>query len=197
MNNQRIDEILKKLNDNREKLTALYSLYNSSILTAETDRQSIGEYYDKMIDLKSDIAQLKILIEKLSKKEREDAITKNRNKIKTFNADTKQVNDAFNTSYKNYSLALKDCGNLKSEYKSEVVGLCKEFKALKDAGNVDSISIKGYTQQVRIIKVILDRIETLIADYNVKKNKMEQDSADFANMYNSVNSMISSFSVGA
>jgi hypothetical protein len=36
----------------------------------------------------------------------------------------------------------------------------------------------------------LEKIEVLIADYNVKKNKVEDDSAKFTELYASVNSLL-------
>ena len=56
--------------------------------------------------------------------------------------------------------------------------------------NTDASIIKGYKQQVKIIKAILEKIEFLIADYNVKRNKVESDNAKFVELYNSVSSML-------
>ena len=54
----RLDEIIKLLNDNRSKLSALYSLYNSSLLVAESERQNLTVLYDQMIDAKNDLNQI-------------------------------------------------------------------------------------------------------------------------------------------
>ena len=56
--------------------------------------------------------------------------------------------------------------------------------------NTPAIVIKGYKQQVKIIKAILDKIEMLISDYNVKKNQLEQDNTRFNQLYSSVSSWI-------
>ena len=96
----------------------------------------------------------------------------------------------FDASTKNYRIALKDCGSLKTEYKHAVKDLCAEFKSLMEGEEVDVSILKGYRQQVKIIKAILDKIELLISDYNVKKNKVEEDNARFTALYESVNSML-------
>ena len=56
--------------------------------------------------------------------------------------------------------------------------------------NTPAIIIKGYNQQVGMIKKILDRIETLIADYNIKKNKIDLDSERFNQIYESANTLL-------
>ena len=54
----RLLEIIKELNDNRNKLMALYSLYNSSLLSAEECRAELSGYYDQMIDFRNDLNSL-------------------------------------------------------------------------------------------------------------------------------------------
>ena len=71
--------------------------------------------------------------------------------------------------------------------------LCKRFKSKVDE-NTPAIVIKGYKQQVRIIKAIFEKIEALISDYNVKKNKVEEDSERFNSLVETVNSMMEQLS---
>ena len=182
-------DIIKQLNDNRSKLSALFSLYNSSVLVAETSRLELSNYYEQMIDLKNDVSSLSLMISGLKKSERATACTKNKSKIKNFNNELKLVSSNFNDGCNKYKIALKECGTLKSEYKHTVSELCKEFKSLVDE-NTDATIIKGYKQQVKVIKAILDKIEFLIADYNVKKNQVENDNVKFSELYESVNSML-------
>ena len=189
MNNEKLLEIIKALNDNRSKLSALYSLYNSSLIVAEESRQTLGTYFEQMIDLKNDVNAISNLIYNSKKTERVDTFNKNKSKIKRLNNDINEVNSNFKSSCNTYKIALKECGSLKTEYKHTVSELCKEFKALVN-DNTDAIIIKGYKQQVKIIKAILDKIELLISDYNIKKNKMDEDSAKFEELYNGINSLI-------
>lgn len=185
----RLDEIIKLLNDNRSKLSALYSLYNSSLLVAENERQNLSSCYDQMIDAKNDLNQISNDVYNAKKSEREAMLKKNQSKIKVLDKSINEINSTFNDSCKKYRVALKDCGSLKTEYKHEVSELCKEFKNLVD-DSTDPLFIKGYKQQIRIIKAIFDKIEFLIADYNVKKNKVELDAESFSVLFVNVNTLL-------
>lgn len=188
--NDKLLQIIKDLNDNRSKLSALFSLYNSSLIVAEDNRQVLSAYYEQMIDFKNDLNTLTNQIASAKKSERTALFTRNKSKIKTLNSEILEVHSNFNDSCKRYHLALKECGSLKTEYKHAVSELCKEFKA-NITEDTEPIVIKGYKQQVKIIKAILDKIEVLISDYNVKKNKVEDDSVKFTALYDSVSTLLS------
>lgn len=188
MENKLLD-IIKQLNDNRSKLSALYSLYNSSLIGAEENRVELSGYYEQMIDFKNDLNSLTALIASVKKAERVATYNQNKTRIKRIVLEVGTINNNFEDNCKKYRIALQACGGLKSEYKHTVSELCKEFKAHVDE-NTDPSIIKGYKQQVKIIKTILERIELLIADYNVKKNKVENDNEKFGQLYASVNSLI-------
>ncbi len=186
-------EIIRELNDNRSKLSALFSLYNSSLVVAETNRNELTNYYEQMIDLKNDVNSLACLISAAKKSERAEIYNKNKAKIKTITGEINSVNSNFTDGCKKYRIALQECGTLKSEYKHTVSELCKDFKATVTK-DTDTSILKGYKQQVKIIKVILEKIEMLISDYNVKKNKVEDDSVKFGMLYESVNSLLTQLS---
>jgi len=181
--------IIRELNDNRSKLSALFSLYNSSLVVAETNRAELMNYYEQMIDLKNDVNSLSVMISNVKKAERASVYNKNKAKIKNIGNEINLINNSFQDGCKKYRIALKECGSLKSEYKHTVSELCKEFKALVTE-ETDTSIIKGYKQQVKVIKAILEKIEVLIADYNVKKNKIEDDSVKFTELYSSVSSLL-------
>ena len=187
--NDKLLEIIKQLNDNRNKLSALFSLYNSSLLIAEDSRANLTNYFEQLIDHKNDLSTITRDISSASKAERAGVYTKNKSKINRLNTEVQQVNADFSNSCKKYRVALQDCGSLKTEYKHEVSQLCKDFKANVDE-ETPAIVIKGYKQQIKIIKAILDKIEMLVSDYNVKKNKLEEDNVRFNELYSSVNTLI-------
>lgn len=193
MTNDVLNDIIIKLNDNRSKLSALFSLYNSSLLDAEEGRAVLSEYYEQMIDFKNDLNTLSTLIGNTKKSERSELINKNKSKMQSMHNEIGNVTNGFNSTCKKYRLALSDCGSLKTEYKHEVSELCKKFKSMVDE-NTPAIVIKGYKQQVRIIKAIFEKIEALISDYNVKKNKVEEDSERFNSLVETVNSMMEQLS---
>lgn len=185
----RLLEIIEQLGDYRSKLSALYSLYNSSLLTAEESRVELSGFYEQMIDFKNDLNSLSAMFASVKKAERAEMFNKNKSRIKRIILEVGTVNDGFKDSCQKYRIVLKECGSLKSEYKHCVSELCNEFKNNVDK-DTDAIIIKGYKQQVKIIKTILERIELLISDYNVKKNKVEDDNEKFVQLYSSVNSLI-------
>ncbi len=190
-NNNSLDDIIKQLNDQRSKLSALYSLYNSSILTAEENRQTLSEMFDQLIDMKNDANLISSEIANTKRDERSQIITKNKSKITKLNKDVVALEKDFKDLCKKYRHALQDCGSLKAEYKHDISELCKQFKAeVETIHNVDAVVIKGYKQQVKIIKAILDKIELIISDYNVKKNKVDSDSDKFDQLYESVSSLL-------
>ena len=187
--NDKLLEIVKQLNDNRNKLSALFLLYNSSLLVAEDSRANLPSYFEQLIDHKNDLSTITKDISSAPKTERSSVLNKSKSKINRLNSEVEQVNQDFAQATKQYRVALQECGSLKTEYKHEVSNLCKDFKANVDE-NTPAIVIKGYKQQVKIIKAILDKIEMLISDYNVKKNQLEQDNTRFNELYSSVSSLI-------
>ena len=52
------------------------------------------------------------------------------------------------------------------------------------------IGMKQSESLVPTIDYVLEKIELLISDYNVKKNKVEEDNVRFVALYESVNSML-------
>ena len=183
------DQILKGLTDNMHKMLSLYNLYNSSIVMAESERSNISTYYDQLVDCKNDLTAIANDLSILKKSERLEAFSRYKARISRIDREVDGAHKEFTTSCKTYRLALKDCGSLKAEYKHEYKALKDEFKASMDTDTPPS-AIKGYNQQVKRIRKILDNIEALISDYNVKKNKMEEDSTSFNDMYDSVNMML-------
>ena len=188
--NDKLLDIVKQLNDNRNKLSALFSLYNSALLIAEDSRANVSNCFEQMIDHKNDLSTITRDISSAKKSDRKEVYNKNKSKITRLDKEVQEVNNNFAQATKKYRVALQDCGSLKTEYKHEVSNLCKDFKSNVDE-NTPAIVIKGYKQQVKIIKAILDKIEMLISDYNVKKNKLEEDNTRFAELYTSVNTLIS------
>lgn len=194
-NNERSIEIIKELNDCRSKMMSLYDLYNTSLLGAETDRAEISSYYEQMIDFKNDVNSISAAVFAVKKAERAQAISKNKNRLKIINKDAKSVNGNFVELCAKYRIALKECSPLKTQYTKEIKDLCNEFKAMLD--DVDVVYKKGFSQQVKMIKVIIGKIDELIMDYNVKRNQLENDNEKFNVLYSSVNDMISQLQVSA
>ncbi|MCQ2564434.1 MAG: hypothetical protein MJ152_01045 [Clostridia bacterium] len=188
-NNAVLLEIIQKLGDVRSKLSALYSLYNSSLLVAEENRSSLPMCYEQLIDKKNDLTSIANAIAEVEKKERQDAYLKYCAKIKHLNVEVEEINKTVEHVCSTYRIALKDCGALKTEYRHEVSELCKAFKVACVEGTPVTIK-KGYNQQIKLIKSILEKIDCLVADYNVKKNNMEKNNTSFVELFGSISLLI-------
>ena len=184
-----LNGIIDKLNSNRSELSALFSLYNASLITAEDYRANLTEYFQKLIDCKNDLSALTQDISKLKKSEREKAFNSQKSRIKRINDEIVSLNKDFTSTCDNYKVALKECGSLKTEYKQSFMSLRKEFKSLVDE-ETPEIILKMYKRQVHNIKTILDRIESLVSDYNVKRNMVDENSTKFGELYSLTSSLV-------
>ncbi len=182
-------DIIKQLGDNRSKLSALFSLYNTSLITAEASRGELTVYYEQMIDFKNDLSNIASTIVKAGKSEREVEVSKNQNKISRIEKESNKIRKDFADLTNKYRNALQECGSLKTEYKHEICELCKEFKSNLGEDTPQSV-VKSYKQQVKVLKSILDRIEQLVADYNIKRNKVEKDNESFNELYSNVHALV-------
>lgn len=182
-------DIIKQLGDNRSKLSALFSLYNTSLITAEASRGELTVYYEQMIDFKNDLSNIASTIVKAGKGERDVEVSKSQSKINKIERESNKIRRDFADLTNKYRNALQECGSLKTEYKHEICELCKEFKSNMGEDTPQSV-VKSYKQQVKVLKSILDRIEQLVADYNVKRNKVEKDNESFNELYSNVHALV-------
>ena len=72
---------------------------------------------------------------------------------------------------------------LKKEYKEEFNKLVTEINALNKQNPNETIK-SGFKVQYKHIVQILEKIEAMVCDYNVKKNQMEQDAQKFVELFN-------------
>ena len=182
-------DIIKQLGDNRSKLSALFSLYNTSLITAEASRGELTVFYEQMIDFKNDLSNIASTIVKAGKGARDVEVSKSQIKINKIEKESNKIRRDFADLTNKYRSALQECGSLKTEYKHEISELCKEFKSSLNEETPSSV-VKSYKQQVKVLKSILDRIEQLVADYNVKRNKVEKDNESFNELYSNVHALV-------
>ena len=115
-----LNGIIDKLNSNRSELSALFSLYNASLITAEDYRANLTEYFQKLIDCKNDLSALTQDISKLKKSEREKAFNSQKSRIKRINDEIVSLNKDFNSTCDNYKVVLKECVSLKNRIQTIV-----------------------------------------------------------------------------
>ena len=196
-NNERCLEINKSMTDCTSKMRALYNLINVTLIDAEQDRTELGLDYEKMIDYKNDVNTILTDVSAVKKAERPQIISKNRGKLRTIQNDAKRVNESFVSVLAKYKKVLKESLPLKVEYLKEVKELCNEFNAILQNGQVEEYHKKGFSQQLKMVKLINSKTEELICDYNVKRNQLESDNEKFNALYTSVNNAISQLQVTA
>lgn len=191
MNNLDVQmDLIKQLEDYRSKAAALYSLYNNSLLIAESNRGELTVNYEKMVDCKNDLSNIVTTISKASRTEREEVLAKNQSKIKKIDKDVDEANRDFEDIVISYRGALKECGSLKTDYKHDIQDICKNFKSIVTEDT--NLTIKqAYVRQVKALRTTFDKIEGLISNYNVNKNKVDMDYDRFKDLYANVHTLIS------
>lgn len=176
-------KVLSEITNCREKISALYFLYNSSILESEQQREEITGYFEQLIDLKDELNDLHNKIYDFKKSERVSAFNKNKTRINKLNQDATTAQFNFEDLSKKYRIALKDCNVLKKQYKEEFNKLVLEFNALNKQNPNDTIK-SGFKVQYKHIVAIFEKIEAMVSDYNVKRNQLEQDTLKFVELFN-------------
>ena len=189
-------EILKKLTDARNKLSALYSLFNSSIISAEDYRTETISCIDRMLDLKNALNLFSNELGSLNKKERAEKLTSQLRKIKGYRGQVQEIDGDYSKSVGYYDSALSECLALKSSLMSEIHGLCEEFKETVDETTPIRLK-KGYNNQIKLIKKIQAGIDALRADFNTKKNNLKGQDPNFQIVKESVISLITSLEKSA
>jgi len=196
-NNERCLEINKSMTDCTSKMRALYNLINITLLDAEQDRTELSFNYEKMIDYKNDVNSILTDVSSMKKTERTQAITKNKNKLKTIENEANQVNENFLSLFSKFKIILQECLPLKTQYLKEVKDLCNEFNAIMSKTEIDDYCKKGFSQQLKMVKLINAKTDELIMDYNVKRNQLEDNNEKFYALYISVINAIQQLRVSA
>lgn len=196
-NNERCLEINKNMTDSASKMRALYNLVNVSLLDAETDRTELSSNYEKMIDYKNDVNSILTGISTVKKAERTQLITKSKPRLKSIHKEAKQTNENFEKLRNKFNVVLKESLPLKTQYLKEVKDMCNEFNAILKSCEIDSVYKKGFSQQLKMIKLINSKIDELVMDYNIKRNQLDSDNQKFNALFSSVNDIISQLEVSA
>ena len=153
--NEKFIEVLKLLNNCREKLDGLCSLFVANYKTAKEDRVEMGAIYDEVSSSHDELKH----------------IANGRNNgskliVRTIKSKLGESKKAFNDLYTKFSSALDECIPLRKEYKGEVKACCDAYNMFKDKNGVPASIDKGYRQQVRLIQAILAKIKSVIEAYN-------------------------------
>ena len=160
-------KVLKFLGDCREKLHATYNLYVARLTECKEDiREELHELYSQLLDLREQL----LSANKLGKYRQNsllasaDELHKGRSKLEN-RVDT----------------CMDDCDTCKKSYAHEATLCCDTYKKLN--GDVND---KGYRQQVKLVRAILDKIKVVKAEYELVKKERKSECSVFDEVYNSI-----------
>ncbi len=177
-------KVLELLNTCREKTKALCNLFNAQVLNAKGDSQNMSSLLDAVIEKHNDLKGVASVLPKKTKDERTKLVKASRPIVKNTQNSLEDLKTSFLDSYSNFKNVLNDPMKLRATYKAEVVSCCDAFKKFlgeKVVAGTDKIQ-KGYRQQVKMIKAILDKIKTLIEVYKQEEQKVEEIKKQFDNI---------------
>ena len=171
-------KLLKLLDDCRNKLHATYNLFMSCLGQTKEIKMQLGCKYEQMIDYRDEIAIM------LSSNKQAKFRT---GKIST---DSERLKKEYEEQIDFVEHIMDDCESCRKEYKHEVNLCCQTYNLLKN-DDVSASIVKGYKQQVKLIRAILDKIENIKNDYNQLKNDIKQEKQMFDKLYDDILKKIS------
>ena len=170
-------KLLKLLDDCRNKLRATYNLFVSCLEQSKNIRAELGGMYDQLLDYKDEMMQ--IASSKKPAKTKINRIANDSNKLKS----------SYEEQVELVSHLMDDCESCRKTYKHEVSLCCQTYNVLKHEGLASSI-VKGYKQQVKLIRAILDKIDDIKDSYKTVKAEIKQEKQMFDEQYVAINKKI-------
>ena len=170
-------KLLKLLDDCRNKLRATYNLFISCLDQTKSIKAELGGMYEQMLDYRDEVAQIEAL-----KKPAKTKLTKLAN-------ESNKLKATYEEQFEVVGHCMDDCESCRKTYKHEVSLCCQTYNKLKGEGISASI-IKGYKQQVKLIRAILDRIDDIKDNYKALKEEIKQEKVMFDKLYTDINKKI-------
>ena len=168
-------KILELLNGCREKLFATYDLFVSNLKLTKQTKAELGEKYEQLLDLKGEYVQL--VSSGKPAKMRIAKIRKDANVLKQEHDE--QVNSV--------DTIMDDAKACRKAYKGEIVMCCDAFKQLEDKFGKDEAMGKGYRQQVKLVKRILEKIDNVKTSFVGVKEEIKLQAKMFLELFNKIN----------
>lgn len=170
--------LLKLLDDCRQKLYATYNLFVSCLAQTKQKRCELGEMYEQMLAYRDDLA----MFEKSGKKISKAKLTK-------YSNDADDLKKSYAELVEQISHIMDDCERCRKTYKGEVALCCKTYKMLKP-DDMPSTIHKGYRQQVKLTRAILDKTEEVKQAYKNVKEEVKAEYVLFNQLVASINEKI-------
>ncbi len=167
-------KVLQLLNGCREKLFATYNLFVANLEQTKQIKTKLGEMYEQLLDLHGEYMQLTS-----SGKPAQIRIAKVRNDAKALKAENDEKVAIVDT-------IMDDANACRKAYKQEIIMCCDTYKKLKEKG-VGGRMDKGHNQQVKLVKRILEKIDTVKASYNGAREEIKAQAQMFLELFNKIN----------
>lgn len=165
--------ILKLMDDCRSKLYATLNLFVTKYEEAKISRTELREIYEKLLEYRDEIIAL------VASGKGKARISGIKQSCATEQARHHEITNNINTG-------IDDPEKCRKTYKHEVKLCCDTYNALKQ-GELPASITKGYKQQVKLIRAILDKIEVVKEKYAVLKQGVKEENAMFEQLYSTIN----------
>ncbi len=159
-------KLLKLLDDCRNKLRATYNLFVSCLEQAKSNRAEMQSLYEQMLDCKDTAVQI-VSSNKPAK-----------TKLSRLSNEVTAVEYQYSELYNKLSHCMDDCESCRKTYKHEVSLCCQTYNVLKEKGISASI-VKGYKQQVKLIRAVLNKIDEVKDLYKNLKTEVKEEKTLF------------------
>jgi len=168
-------KLLELLNGCREKLYATYNLFITNLETTKQTKADLGQKYEQLLDLRHEYVQLTT-----SNKPAKMRISKVRK-------DAKALKEEYDEQVSTVGAGMSDADKCRKTYKEESVMCCDTYKKLKDKLGTDASIDNGYKQQVKLIRRILEKIDTVKVSYKGLKEEIKEQAKMFVELFNKIN----------
>lgn len=168
-------KLLELLNGCREKIYATYNLFVANLEQAKTTKGELAEKYEQLLDLREDFVQLSS-----SNKPAKMRLSKVRK-------DSQILKAEYDEKVSTVGSGMADADSCRKTYKHEVALCCDTYNKLK-ANGVEEAIAKGYKQQVKLIKRILEKIESVKVNLKTLKEEIKEQIKMFNELFDKINS---------
>lgn len=164
--------ILQLMDNCRNKLYATYNLFVSKFEEAKISRAELHEIYEKLLEYRDEVKEI-------------TALGKGKNRLSKIKQESTSLKGRHYELVDKIDNGTKDCEECRKTYKHEVSLCCQTYNALKQDELPASIT-KGYRQQVKLIRKILDEIDGVKEKYSKFKQKVNDENAMFEQLYSAI-----------
>lgn len=167
-------KLLELLNGCREKLYATYNLFVTNLEQTKGIKAELGVKYEQLLDLHHELIEVGS-----SNKPAKTRIAKIRKNMQ-------ELKGEYDEQVLSVGSGMANCESCRKTYKHEVALCCDTYNKLKVYG-VEEVVVKGYRQQVKLIKRILEKIDLIKANFKGVKEEIKELATMFYDLYDKIN----------